>query len=44
MPHSTHDTSPAAYACPLLIRHLLHTPLSLNPDQRIECRGTHRLT
>ncbi|SDP38605.1 fatty-acyl-CoA synthase [Ralstonia sp. 25mfcol4.1] len=39
-----HDTAPNAYAYPLLIKQLLHTPLGQNPDQEIVYRGTHRQT
>ncbi|RWA48918.1 long-chain fatty acid--CoA ligase [Cupriavidus sp. UYMSc13B] len=38
------DTSPSAYAYPLLIKHLLHTPLTQAPDQEIVYRGDHRQT
>ena len=32
------DRSPSAYAYPLLIKQLLHTPLAVNPGQEIVCR------
>ncbi len=35
---------PSAYAYPLLIKHLLHTPLAHAPDQEIVYRGQHRQT
>ncbi|CAG2127160.1 Long-chain-fatty-acid--CoA ligase [Cupriavidus yeoncheonensis] len=38
------DTTPEAYAYPLLIKHLLHTPLAQSPDQEIVYRGDHRQT
>lgn len=38
------DTSPLAYAYPLLIKHLLTTPLTQAPDQEIVYRGEHRQT
>jgi fatty-acyl-CoA synthase len=34
----------SAYAYPLLIKHLLHTPLAQAPDQEIVYRGLKRLT
>ncbi|MGF6874036.1 acyl-CoA synthetase (AMP-forming)/AMP-acid ligase II [Paraburkholderia sp. MM5477-R1] len=38
------DTTRSAYAYPLLIKHLLHTPLAHAPDQEIVYRGRQRLT
>ncbi|SAL42752.1 fatty acid--CoA ligase [Caballeronia humi] len=38
------ESMPAAYAYPLLIKHLLHTPLSQTPDQEIVYRGDERMT
>jgi len=38
------DTTPSAYAYPLLIKHLLHTPLAQAPDQEIVYRGEYRQT
>lgn len=38
------DSAPSAYAYPLLIKHLLHTPLAHAPDQEIVYRGQKRLT
>jgi fatty-acyl-CoA synthase len=38
------DTSPTAYAYPLLIKQLLHTPLAQAPDQEIVYRGDYRQT
>ncbi|NMM04126.1 fatty acid--CoA ligase [Paraburkholderia sp. RP-4-7] len=37
-------STPSAYAYPLLIKHLLHTPLSQAPDQEIVYRGQQRYT
>src|SRR5579864_58460 len=36
--------TPSAYAYPLLIKHLLHTPLAHAPNQEIVYRGQKRLT
>ncbi|WP_087660888.1 AMP-binding protein, partial [Caballeronia terrestris] len=38
------ESMPAAYAYPLLIKHLLHTPLTQTPDQEIVYRGDERMT
>lgn len=38
------ESTQAAYAYPLLIKHLLHTPLAHAPDQEIVYRGDTRLT
>jgi len=38
------DTTPSAYAYPLLIKQLLHTPLAQAPDQEIVYRGEFRQT
>src|ERR1700761_1820027 len=38
------EPSQSAYAYPLLIKHLLHTPLAHAPDQEIVYRGETRLT
>ncbi|MEI7429218.1 MAG: fatty acid--CoA ligase [Betaproteobacteria bacterium] len=37
-------TTPAAYAYPLLIKQLLHTPLAIAPDQEITYQGKLRYT
>src|SRR5215471_6907623 len=34
--------TPSAYDYPLLIKHLLHTPLAIAPEQEIVYRGTTR--
>lgn len=44
MDHDMFESSAAAYAYPLLIKHLLHTPLAHAPDQEIVYRGETRLT
>jgi len=44
MNHDMFESSPAAYAYPLLIKHLLHTPLAHAADQEIVYRGETRLT
>jgi fatty-acyl-CoA synthase len=44
MDHDHIDSTPSAYAYPLLIKHLLHTPLAQAPDQEIVYRGEVRLT
>jgi len=36
------ERTPSAYEYPLLIKHLLHTPLAVAPDQEIVYRGAHR--
>jgi fatty-acyl-CoA synthase len=38
------NPTPSAYAYPLLIKHLLHTPLAQAPNQEIVYRGQKRLT
>ncbi|KAE8760457.1 long-chain-fatty-acid--CoA ligase [Paraburkholderia madseniana] len=38
------NPTPSAYAYPLLIKHLLHTPLAHAPNQEIVYRGQKRLT
>jgi len=38
------NATPSAYAYPLLIKQLLHTPLAHAPDQEIVYRGQHRIT
>ncbi|SAL13097.1 AMP-dependent synthetase and ligase [Caballeronia choica] len=38
------DSNESAYAYPLLVKHLLHTPLAHAPDQEIVYRGETRLT
>src|SRR5574337_780380 len=38
------EATPAAYAYPLLIKHLLHTPLQQAAEQEIVYRGQHRYT
>jgi fatty-acyl-CoA synthase len=38
------NPAPSAYAYPLLIKHLLHTPLAHAPNQEIVYRGQKRLT
>jgi len=38
------EAAPSAYAYPLLIKHLLHTPMAHASDQEIVYRGTTRLT
>ncbi len=37
------ERTPSAYDYPLLIKHLLHTPLAVAPDQEIVYRDTHRI-
>jgi len=44
MNHDMFQPSQSAYAYPLLIKHLLHTPLAHAPDQEIVYRGETRLT
>ncbi|SAL14425.1 AMP-dependent synthetase and ligase [Caballeronia peredens] len=44
MNHDIFEPSQSAYAYPLLIKHLLHTPLAHAPDQEIVYRGDTRLT
>ena len=36
--------TPSAYAYPLLIKQLLHTPLAHAPEQEIVYRGQQRMT
>ncbi|RKE39900.1 fatty-acyl-CoA synthase [Paraburkholderia sp. BL23I1N1] len=38
------NETPSAYAYPLLIKHLLHTPLAHSADQEIVYRGQRRMT
>ena len=38
------ERTPSAYDYPLLIKHLLHTPLVLAPDQEIVYRDSSRYT
>jgi len=38
------NPTPSAYAYPLLVKHLLHTPLAQAPDQEIVYKGQKRLT
>ncbi len=42
MPVKLIQTTPSAYAYPLLIKHLLHTPLAIAPDQKITYQGKLR--
>ncbi|GJH25069.1 fatty acid--CoA ligase [Caballeronia novacaledonica] len=44
MNHDMFEPTQSAYAYPLLIKHLLHTPLAHAPDQEIVYRGETRLT
>src|SRR6266702_4054181 len=44
MQDDVQDPTPSAYAYPLLIKNLLHTPLAHAPDQEIVYRGQKRLT
>ena len=44
MPDNLIDFSPSAYQYPLLIKHLLHYPLSHSPDQEIVYRDLRRHT
>jgi fatty-acyl-CoA synthase len=44
MNHDMFESTASAYAYPLLIKHLLHTPLAQTPDQEIVYRGDTRLT
>ena len=44
MNHDMFESSLSAYAYPLLIKQLLHTPLAHAPDQEIVYRGETRLT
>ncbi|NJM92186.1 MAG: fatty acid--CoA ligase, partial [Rhodospirillaceae bacterium] len=39
---ATENAAPGAYAYPLLIKHLLHTPLAHAPDQEIVYRDLRR--
>ena len=36
------ERTPSAYSYPLLIKHLLHTPLAHAPEQEIVYRNLHR--
>ncbi len=38
------ERTPSAYDYPLLIKHLLHTPLAIAPEQEIVYRNTSRYT
>ena len=38
------ERTPSAYDYPLLIKHLLHTPLATAPEQEIVYRDTSRYT
>ena len=42
MPVKLIDTTPSAYAYPLLIKQLLHTPLAIAPEQEITYQGKVR--
>lgn len=44
MPVRLQERAPNAYEYPLLIRHLLHTPLAIAPDQQIVYRDQSRYT
>jgi len=44
MPVKIIKGTPSAYAYPLLIKQLLHTPLAMSPDQEITYKGTVRHT
>ena len=44
MPAKLIEQTPAAYAYPLLIKHLLHGPLAHSPDQEIVYRDLVRYT
>ncbi|MDR2173332.1 MAG: fatty acid--CoA ligase [Burkholderiales bacterium] len=44
MPVKIVQKTPSAYAYPLLIKQLLHTPLAVAPDQEISYKGTARHT
>ncbi|MDP5241090.1 fatty acid--CoA ligase [Uliginosibacterium sp. 31-16] len=44
MPVKLIQTTPSAYAYPLLIKSLLHTPLAIAPDQEISYQGRVRYT
>ena len=44
MPVKIIPTTPSAYAYPLLIKQLLHTPLAIAPDQEITYQGKLRYT
>jgi len=44
MPVKLIDSTPGAYAYPLLIKQLLHTPLAFAPDQEITYMGKRRHT
>ena len=44
MNHDMFESNQPGYAYPLLIKHLLHTPLAHAPDQEIVYRGETRLT
>ena len=44
MPVKIIQPTPSAYAYPLLIKHLLHTPLAFAPEQEITYQGRLRFT
>ena len=44
MPVKIIQPTPSAYAYPLLIKHLLHTPLAFAPEQEITYQGKLRFT
>ena len=44
MPVKIIDGTPSAYAYPLLIKQLLHTPLAITPEKEISYRGEVRYT
>jgi fatty-acyl-CoA synthase len=44
MPDNLIESTPSAYAYPLLIKHLLHTPFAQAPQQEIVYRGKQRYT
>jgi fatty-acyl-CoA synthase len=44
MPVKIIEGTPSAYAYPLLIKQLLHTPLAIAPDQEITYQGKIRYT
>jgi len=44
MPENLIESAPSAYTYPLLIKHLLHTPLVHAPEQQIVYQGKYRYT
>ena len=44
MSENTVAVTPSAYAYPLLIKQLLHTPMATAGDQEIVYRDSHRMT